>query len=56
MGPDLTIFKRKGYTIIDVLSDIGGLQTILFSAAIIFLNFWNYNHIEDYLAMNLFKR
>ena len=52
----MTLIERNGYTILDVLSDVGGIQGILFSAAIIFMNIWNYNHIEDYLAVKLFER
>ena len=52
---DLTTVERTGYTILDILSDVGGLQGILFSAVGLFLNIWNYNHLDNYLASKLFK-
>ena len=28
MDPDLTIIERNGYTVLDILSDVGGIQGI----------------------------
>ena len=55
MDPNLTIIERNGYTVLDILSDVDGIQGILFSGALLFLNIWNYNQIEDYLSVKLFK-
>ena len=43
MNFDLTIIERDGYTILDVLSDVGGLQGILISAISVTLSIINHN-------------
>ena len=55
VNPDLIVIARDGYTVLDLLSGIGGIQGILISIMCTFLNFWNYNHLENYLALKLFK-
>ena len=55
MNYDLTIIERDGYTILDVLSDVGGLQGILISAIAVVLNIINHNQLENYLVSKLFK-
>ena len=55
LNPDLTVIERTGYTITDLLSDIGGLQGILLSAIAIVLGILNSNHLENYLASKLYK-
>ena len=55
MDPDLIVIARDGYTVLDLLSGIGGTQGILISIICSFLNFWNYNHLENYLSVKLFK-
>ena len=52
---NLTLLQRDGYTIIDILSDVGGIQGILLSGITLFLSVWNYNQLEDYLATKLYK-
>ena len=55
MSLDRRDVERLGYTILDLLSDIGGVQALLFSTFTVLVNFWNYNYLEDYMASNLFK-
>ena len=43
MNLDLKYLSRDGYTVLDLLSDIGGIQGLLFSFAVIFVGFINYN-------------
>ena len=46
---------RNGYTTLDLLSDMGGMYSIL---ALIFgtlLAFFNYNHFDTFMASKLFK-
>ena len=50
MNMDLNIIQRSGYTVLDILSDVGGLQGILISGISLFLGAWNYNNLENYLA------
>ena len=52
---DLILIERNGYSVLDLLSDIGGLQRALFSGVTIFLSIVNQNHLNDYLALKLFK-
>ena len=40
---DVTLIERNGYTLLDVLSDVGGLQSILISGASLLLSILNYN-------------
>ena len=40
---------------LDLLSDIGGLQGILTAIAISLLSVFNYNHFENYLVSRLYK-
>ena len=47
---DLTIIERNGYTIVDLFSDIGGIQSFLSSIIGIFLSFWNHNYLDNYLV------
>ena len=43
MNLDLRIIARDGYTFLDYLSDIGGMQGLLISGVALFLAMWNYN-------------
>ena len=52
---DLEVLSRSGYTFIDVLSDIGGIQGLLITTIAIFLSFLNYKHFDTYMASQLFK-
>ena len=52
---DLILIERNGYSILDLLSDIGGLQRALFSGVTIFLSIVNHNQLNDYLSSKLFK-
>ena len=55
MNLDLAKVSRSGYTFIDVLSDIGGIQGLLISVIVILISILNYNHFDDYMATRLFK-
>lgn len=55
MDLTLNILARSGYTVLDLLSDIGGMQSILISTFAILLGILNYNHFDTYLASRLFK-
>ena len=55
MSPDLTVIQRDGYTILDILSDVGGLQGILISLISLFISMCNYNHLNTYIASKLFR-
>lgn len=50
-----TIIARDGYTYFDILSDIGGMQSILISFIVIFISIWNYNMLDNFLVTRLYK-
>ena len=55
MNLDLEIIQRNGYTILDLLSDVGGILEISSIVITYFLAFWNYNYFENFLVTRLFK-
>ena len=55
MNLDLLFVSRDGYTAIDALSDIGGIESIIISGITIFLSVWNYKHFDKYMASHLYK-
>ena len=52
---DLTLIQRNGYTLLDILSDVGGLQGILISGITFTISFLNYNDLDNHLVSKLFK-
>ena len=42
MNLDMQTMQRQGYTILDVLSDVGGIQGLLFSFVAVILSIANY--------------
>ena len=55
MNLDQILIERSGYTVLDILSDVGGLQGILISGISFILGIFNYNYLENYLVYRLFK-
>ena len=55
MNMHLTVVERTGYTLLDVLSDVGGLQGILISGLALFLSIVNHSNLETYLVSKTFK-
>ena len=55
MSMDQTSIQRNGYTILDLLSDVGGIQGILITGISLVLSILNNNHLENYLVSKLFK-
>jgi len=55
MNKNLAVIQRNGYTIFDLMSDIGGVQGILLSGTAVLIGFFNYNHFDTYMASKLFK-
>ena len=47
--------ERKNYTILDVLSDIGGLSSVIASAIVLILSTTNGNHLDKHIIFQLFK-
>ena len=55
MNMNLKMIARDGYTILDFLSDIGGILGLLISGITYILVSWNYNYFENFLVTRLFK-
>ena len=55
MNMNLELIQRNGYTVLDLLSDIGGILEIMTIFITYFLAFWNYNYFENFLVTRLFK-
>ena len=49
------MIERNGYTLLDLLSDVGGLQGILISGISLTLSLANYNHLDNFLVFKLFR-
>lgn len=54
MNLNKKMVARDGYTSLDFLSDIGGMQGMLISFAAIWLAFWNHNQLENFLVSKLY--
>lgn len=55
MNPDLPVLIRNNYSVLDVMSDVGGLAEVLFRFIYVILALLNYNHLTSYLTAKLFK-
>ena len=55
MNMNLELIQRNGYTVLDLLSDIGGILEIMTICITYFLAFWNYNYFENFMVTRLFK-
>lgn len=49
------VISRNGYTLLDLISDIGGIQGMLISGVAIVVGIWNYNMIDNHLVSRLYK-
>ena len=54
MSLDLTVVERTGYTVLDILADVGGLQGFLVSGIAGLLSVLNHNYLDNYLVSRLF--
>ena len=55
MSLEQSVVARTGYTFLDVLSDVGGIQSILMTSFSIWMGAWNYKNFDNYMASKLFK-
>lgn len=55
MDLNLKVVARDGYTILDWISDIGGIQGILISAIAIIIGYWNYNFFDNFMVSKLYR-
>ena len=52
---DLLVIAREGYTLLDFLSDLGGLSELIHILFGIILSFWNYLYLENFLVSRLYR-
>lgn len=55
MNLDVTKVNRSYYSLLDCMSDIGGILQVLLSGFSFCLLVFNYQHMENFLAASLFK-
>ena len=55
MSLDQTVVTRNGYTVLDVLSDMGGFQRVLYSFFSLIAYILNMSNFDSYLASKLYK-
>mmetsp|Transcript_32870 Transcript_32870/g.43341 ORF Transcript_32870/g.43341 Transcript_32870/m.43341 type:complete len:87 (+) Transcript_32870:130-390(+) len=55
LDPDLIVVERSFDTVLDLLSDIGGLESILLSTASLILNVLNKDFLDNFLISKLFS-
>ena len=55
MNMDLLSVGRVGYNVIDMFSDIGGIQSIIMTTFALILSVLNHNHFDSYMAQQLYK-
>ena len=53
---DLKVVQRNLYTILDLLSDIGGFTTIFLKGLSVLIAIWNFNNYEYHFLTNFFKK
>ena len=55
MNMDLLSVGRVGYNVIDMFSDIGGIQSIIMTTFALILSVLNHNYFDSYMAQKLYK-
>ena len=49
------VIARQGYTVLDYISDIGGMQSMLISFMAWFIAVWNFNMFDNHMVSRLFQ-
>ena len=55
MNMDANSVERVGYNFVDMLSDIGGIQTIVMTSFALVMSILNHNYFDSYMAQRLYK-
>ena len=55
MNLDQLVIARDGYTSLDLLSDVGGMESILISSCVILIGIWNYHFLDNALVTKLYR-
>ena len=51
---DLKLVKRSGYTILDLISNVGGLRTLMSFGFTVLMSYWNFNSSANHMVSRLF--
>ena len=52
---DLIIVKRSGYTVLDLISNVGGLRTLMAFGITVVMGYWNFNTSQNHMVSRLFS-
>lgn len=52
---NLQIYSRSGYTILDLIANVGGLRTIMAFVLTQLMGYWNFNSVQNYMVSRLFS-
>ena len=55
MNRDLIVVTRDLYTVLDWLSDIGGIHGMFISAVAVVIGYLNYKSFDNFLVQNLYQ-
>ena len=55
LSPDRILIKRQVYNVVDMLTEIGGLQYALFIILSFLLMLFNFNKMDNYLVSEMFQ-
>ena len=55
MNLNQMVIARDGYTFLDYLSDVGGMQSMLISGVAFLMIFWNHHMFDNNMVTRLYK-
>lgn len=55
MNLNQVVTAREGYNLLDLLSDVGGMQGLLISGCAFWLGIWNYHFLDNFLVTKLYR-
>ena len=55
MDLDIIEIRRQNYELVQLLSDVGGMQGILVSGFAFLISIWNYKMFDNNMVCNLYK-
>ena len=51
---NLQVYTRSGYTILDLIANVGGLRTILSFVFSYLMSYWSFFSVQNYMVSTLF--
>ena len=55
MNVNQKVIARSGYTVLDFLGDVGGLNGLLTSTVALFFSFWHFNRFDNFMVQRLYR-